>query len=85
MQAAQETEQDESVKVPRVTREPQETQSAPPLKVNVYKNHISLYVVLTGIVGVGIYMSRGDKSRDEMRQVTQAPEIRQDVDPFEME
>ena len=43
--------------------------------------------MLIGIVGVGIYMSRGDKSRDEkpeMRQMTQAPEIRQDVDPFEM-
>ena len=64
LQVAQETEQDEPVKVTRVTREPQKTQSASPLKVNVYKNYIPLFAVLTGIVAVGIYMSRGDKSRD---------------------
>ena len=85
LQAAQETEQDEAVKE---TREPQETQSAPPLKVNVYKNYIPLCAVLIGIVGVGIYMSRGDMSRDEkpeMRQVTQAPEIRQGCRSFRNE
>ena len=83
-QTEQETEQDEPIKI---TKEPQEkeTQTAPRprLQVNVYKNYIPLCAALIGIVGIGMYMSRG-KQQPEIKQVTQASMKKRDTVPFEM-